>query len=1529
MNAYFADQSEENHEHMMRVFFTYASLDDHIAENVNRIVADTYQGLELLEQLFIDRDNLAKLLDEVFQEFNEEELPTIGPDQEITSTGLVNQIQGIWRSTKLSPEEKFELYTKMLQDASPDSVREQIISKIEDEELAVVLERVLEQTVEVRPITVNEFVAQVFQGSVQAIQTEQARFVQRKTGERIILDFRVVKGIPHGLWGLNCGVCVAPDLDLWNNKDFFLLALIDRNNGMAVGYVHLLEQVIDGQKVLTVPGIEPSVELLTRVKGREIYPLIKKALINVARTGGYEALYLPADGKIYTNRPDIAREVKKEKYKETTLPAPVNWNTKPKPYPFQKVFVMWENEASAGSSSVAEPASSPVGPVGADGAMMTKSGRMGRGMDYTHPIVRYDEFFEGRGRIYDYKDRSKEYDVPYFQPMQKISISRMVRIAEMVKPSEKQSVTFVEFGAGSAFGSYLLAREGHTAIAIEGNSNYVSELAKYNNFEELTRGSGIYVSLDPKLRMILIAGDIFQANKHLGNLQEGLEEVRQNPKFQMWQDIDPLDVDVVWDSFQAEQANWLESEESLNSKAIIHIWNNLTGSHDSYVDSKNYKSRIYWKAPSHKEGMPSYFQVKIKSDIDIPNMSDRIKEGDSESEQEYNFILEYKLASTKTDDLWSNREIFEGNPRGENIKSLPGYLSKRGRRAYFKRQDLIDFYGYIQKDQKSLNNERRVLVFEIETADEVIIGYFGNYANEKLSLLDSSGQELISLDLDEIDFNRKVSSIFIKLNSRFNFQYGTPLAEQILADIRTDSRDNAQLGTGKPVTAKEPESEKPASSPVKKPNFHDYDSIRLVESGDLAYTFKAERGEGDEKEVDFIKVGVEKQGIEERHTDLVTEREALLMNRIITGKRFTTVHKYLPFLKGSGRLTVQSKNDLLHMLGKEFKSQHNFDNAFYLIIQEARGTPISSVIEQIKNGKISEFEAIEYIWLLTQAITDFNKLGIANRDLHPREIFIDLTEKKVTIIDFNIASIEDDPEFGPESLRKLYITEWGQKYSYIALNRGELRRDLQAVLMITFDFLEALKSAGSSKFVELFSVELNIHKDYPVIRRGAPKTVEEFFAIVNRVKVKFYETLGDSPASDFNLEGMAAEFERSFQNFFSPERLNLAIEHEVNKSKVVRDNPGLLHHLREPLAWTLTAERLTDHLRNGIDRSKWEELVKEYELDQILSLYHVQLNIPRPERMKVLFPIVFKAITSRYAYWNSNWVSNWKEIGQDQLLSDVTRVLIDEGFKPYRHPFNPPGASSPVDWNEIVINNKFDTLKTLADRRKIKHFTPLESEDLQEIDNEMSRVIASLPIDALKRLIAINQKILGFAKVGDPTYETKSTIDRVVDDILIKKLLKKSGKKKLKGLDKFQVAKLIGVSQLRFSRYLSRNSEAYEQYRLIKRKSSRSGISSVKSSASSPINKPGGIDLNPNTLDLQTQGRRFDLKLPLNSFDLQNIRIDGFTPVIINVTPLTNLPLLLGLVDEESETPKNANHTPELDPANHKEENYLKISSLN
>jgi hypothetical protein len=63
---------------------------------------------------------------------------------------------------------------------------------------------------------------------------------------------------------------------------------------------------------------------------------------------------------------------------------------------------------------------------------------------------------------------------------------------------------------------------------------------------------------------------------------------------------------------------------------------------------------------------------------------------------------------------------------------------------------------------------------------------------------------------------------------------------------------------------------------------------------------------------------------------------------------------------------------------------------------------------------------------------------------------------------------------------------------------------------------------------------------------------------------------------------------------------------------------------------------------------------------------------------------------------------------------------------------------------------------------------------------------------------------------------------------------------------------------------------------------------------------PGGIDFNAKNLNLKEQGQGQEINFSLDS--LQNIRpdqVNGILPVIINITPVTNFPLLLGLSQDE------------------------------
>jgi len=86
---------------------------------------------------------------------------------------------------------------------------------------------------------------------------------------------------------------------------------------------------------------------------------------------------------------------------------------------------------------------------------------------------------------------------------------------------------------------------------------------------------------------------------------------------------------------------------------------------------------------------------------------------------------------------------------------------------------------------------------------------------------------------------------------------------------------------------------------------------------------------------------------------------------------------------------------------------------------------------------------------------------------------------------------------------------------------------------------------------------------------------------------------------------------------------------------------------------------------------------------------------------------------------------------------------------------------------------------------------------------------------------------------------------------------------------------------------------------------------------SRPVEPVGGIDLNPAMLDLQIQRDENGLPLPLSQQPLENINIKGFLPVILRVTPMTGMPLPLGLnaPGEEDKTtgsipPRNETQTP-------------------
>jgi len=140
---------------------------------------------------------------------------------------------------------------------------------------------------------------------------EKEKFIPEKRGGRR-LSFRAVRGSPT-LWGLLAAVCIDRDIKLWKRPDVFFLAIIDEQRGQAVGFVILQRVSSPHGDLLTAPGLEPSVELLSEVDSADLYPVIEEALIELADIGGSTDSSAHQTNMI-SNRPGMLNEVVARSY---------------------------------------------------------------------------------------------------------------------------------------------------------------------------------------------------------------------------------------------------------------------------------------------------------------------------------------------------------------------------------------------------------------------------------------------------------------------------------------------------------------------------------------------------------------------------------------------------------------------------------------------------------------------------------------------------------------------------------------------------------------------------------------------------------------------------------------------------------------------------------------------------------------------------------------------------------------------------------------------------------------------------------------------------------------------------------------------------------------------------------------------------------------------------------------------------------------------------------------------------------------
>ncbi|MCP8305380.1 MAG: hypothetical protein H3Z50_07965 [archaeon] len=176
----------------------------------------------------------------------------------------------------------------------------------------------------------------IWQEEISRLKEEINSYSKRVKADEITL--RLVKGMPYIVWGANCGVCVSTDYKLFSDRRFILLSILDKSKNV-VGFVHIFIIDVDRKKVITVPGINPSSVYLEDRSSDEILDVIIQALQDIAKIGGFKAIYIPRDPRIHSDRKAMKNSINKKNFRTITLSEDVYWSTNPS-YPFNEVFVI-------------------------------------------------------------------------------------------------------------------------------------------------------------------------------------------------------------------------------------------------------------------------------------------------------------------------------------------------------------------------------------------------------------------------------------------------------------------------------------------------------------------------------------------------------------------------------------------------------------------------------------------------------------------------------------------------------------------------------------------------------------------------------------------------------------------------------------------------------------------------------------------------------------------------------------------------------------------------------------------------------------------------------------------------------------------------------------------------------------------------------------------------------------------------------------------------------------------------------------
>ncbi|MBI2415635.1 MAG: hypothetical protein HYV33_03175 [Candidatus Kerfeldbacteria bacterium] len=153
-------------------------------------------------------------------------------------------------------------------------------------------------------------------------------------GEQRTIRFEITKRKLHAVAGLNSGVCVAVDDQLWNKPDFANVVMF-ADDDIAHGGMHFEIVQDGGKKYLSLPGINPSLTLLREVDPQRVIQMMLEYAKACAKAIGAIGVLIPTNTIILSNREELHPIVKELKLPTHSLTQPHQFSYSPFAYSWQ------------------------------------------------------------------------------------------------------------------------------------------------------------------------------------------------------------------------------------------------------------------------------------------------------------------------------------------------------------------------------------------------------------------------------------------------------------------------------------------------------------------------------------------------------------------------------------------------------------------------------------------------------------------------------------------------------------------------------------------------------------------------------------------------------------------------------------------------------------------------------------------------------------------------------------------------------------------------------------------------------------------------------------------------------------------------------------------------------------------------------------------------------------------------------------------------------------------------------------------